>query len=42
MMLEKTVKQAVKKRLKELGAYQLLAGADWHGRDRALDCHGCL
>lgn len=39
-MLEATVKKAVKKRLKELGAYQ-----HWpvqHGRgSRTLDCIGC-
>jgi hypothetical protein len=39
-MLEKTVKLAVKNRLKEIGAY-----AHWPVQmgmgDRCLDCHGC-
>lgn len=40
-MLEKTVKLAVKKRLKELGAYQHWPVQMGMG-EPCLDCHGCL
>ena len=39
-MLEKTVKLAVKKRLKEIGAYQHWPVQLGLG-DPCLDCHGC-
>jgi hypothetical protein len=39
-MLEKTVKAAVKKRLKEIGAYQHWPVQMGLG-ERCLDCHGC-
>lgn len=40
-MLEKTIKEAVKKRLDELGAYQHWPVQMGYGT-RCLDCHGCL
>jgi hypothetical protein len=40
-MLEKTIKTAVKKRLKELGAYQHWPVQNGMGAP-CLDCHGCL
>jgi hypothetical protein len=39
-MLEKTIKLAVKKRLKEIGAYQHWPVQIGMG-DPCLDCHGC-
>jgi hypothetical protein len=39
-VLEKTVKAAIKKRLKEIGAYQHWPVQLGMG-DRCLDCHGC-
>ena len=40
-MLEKTIKTAVKKRLRELGAYQHWPVQMGMG-EACLDCHGCL
>jgi hypothetical protein len=40
-MLEKTVKAAIKKRLREIGAYQHWPVQLGMG-ERCLDCHGCF